>query len=340
VNLSENRDVPLTLKELAERIGAEPVGDPALVIHSAHTLEEAGPGQLSFLANPKYAPQLETTRASAVVVAPSVTSNRLALLKAKDPYYAFMQAVVALHGYRKHPHAGVHPEAHVDPSATVGEGSILYPGVFVGPRAKIGRDCVLYPNVVVYEDCVLGDRVTLHAGTSVGHDGFGYATQKGEHHKIPQAGNVVIEDDVEIGANCSVDRATLGSTVIGRGTKFSNAVTIGHGSKVGAHCLFVAQVGLAGSVSVGHHVTMAGQVGIAGHLKIGDNVMIGAQSGVAADVPEQTTVMGSPAMPAGQTKRAWAVMAKLPELAARVRRLEGQVEELATEGTGDAAEPS
>jgi UDP-3-O-[3-hydroxymyristoyl] glucosamine N-acyltransferase len=333
---TENRDVPLTLKELAERIGAEFVGDPALVIHSANTLDDAQAGQLSFLANQKYAPQLETTRASAVVVAPAVTNSRVALLKAKDPYFAFMQAVVALHGYRKHPHQGIHPKAHVDPTATVGENTILYPGVYVGPRAKVGRDCVLYPNVVVYDDCVVGDRVTIHACTSIGHDGFGYATQDGVHHKIPQAGNAVVEDDCEIGANCSVDRATLGSTVIGRGTKFSNGVAIGHGSKVGPHCLFVAQVGIAGSVNVGHHVTMAGQVGVAGHLKIGDNVTIGAKAGIAADVPDQTTMAGAPAMPVSRTRRVWAVTAQLPELLERVRQLESKVEEL---GTSDQAPP-
>jgi UDP-3-O-[3-hydroxymyristoyl] glucosamine N-acyltransferase len=324
----------LTLSELAARIGAEVVGDGSLVIQSASTLEEAQTGQLSFLANPKYEKQLETTRASAVVVAPMVRSDRLSLLRAKDPYYAFMQAVVALHGFRKHPHQGIHPKAHVDPTAVVGEGTIIYPFAYVGPRAKIGRDCILYPNVVVYDDCVLGDRVTLHAGTSIGHDGFGYATQKGEHHKIPQVGNVVIEDDVEMGANCSVDRATLGSTVIGKGTKFSNSIAIGHGSKVGPHCLFVAQVGLAGSVTVGHHVTMAGQVGVAGHLHIGDNVTIAAQTGVSNDVPDQSTVLGSPAMPISHARRVYAIFRNLPELQDRVKKLESQVEELGTQDGG------
>jgi UDP-3-O-[3-hydroxymyristoyl] glucosamine N-acyltransferase len=325
------RAVPLTLKQLAARIDAEPVGNPDIVIHSVHTLEEAQAGQVSFLANPKYLKQLETTRASAVIVAPTVSSERLALLRAKDPYYAFMQAVVALHGHRVHPFKGIHPDAHVDPTATVGENCILYPGVFVGPRVRMGRDCVLYPNVVIYDDTVLGDRVIVHAGTSIGEDGFGYATHKGTHHKIPQVGNVIIEDDVEIGANCSIDRATLGSTVIGRGTKFSNAIAIGHGTKVGPGCLFVAQVGVAGSVSVGHHVTMAGQVGIAGHLKIGDNVTIAAQSGIIGDVPEQTTIMGTPALPASRARRVWGVYAQLPDILERLRKLEAQVEELGSE---------
>jgi UDP-3-O-[3-hydroxymyristoyl] glucosamine N-acyltransferase len=324
--------VPLTLSELAARIGAETLGDPALILHSAATLEDAEIGQVTFLSNAKYFKQLETTRASAAIVAPSVTTgSRVALLRAKDPYFAFREAVVALHGFRKHPHQGIHPDAHVDPTATVGQGSILYPGVFIGPRAKVGRDCVLFPNVVIYDDCVIGDRVTIHAGTSIGHDGFGYATHDGEHHKIPQVGNVVLEDDVEIGANCSIDRATLGSTVIRRGTKFSDSIAIGHGCKIGPHCLFVAQVGMAGSVTVGHHVTMAGQVGVAGHLTIGDNVTIAAQTGVSNDIPDQSTVLGSPAMPISRARRVYAIFRNLLELQDRVKKLEGHVEELGTD---------
>lgn len=329
--------MPLTLKELADRIGAEPVGDPALVLHAVNTLEEASDGQVSFLANPKYLKQLETTRAAAVIVAPAVTSGRLALLKAKDPYFAFSQAVVALHGYRKHPHEGIHPKAHVDPTATVGENSVLYPGVFVGPRAKIGRDCVLYPNVVVYDDCVIGDRVIVHANSTVGEDGFGYATHRGQHHKIPQVGNVILEDDVELGANCSIQRATLGSTVIGRGSKFSDSVTIGHGTKVGAHALLVAQVGIAGSTTVGHHLTMGGQSGISGHLTVGENVTVAAKSAVISDVPDQSAVLGFPAMPLAHGRRVLAVFRNLPELQDRVKKLESAVEELAEHDDGDKA---
>ena len=320
----------LTLKELAERIGAEPVGDPALVIQSAGTLEDATAGQVTFLANSKYLKHLETTQASAVIVAPNVTSERLALLRTKDPYFAFSQAVVALHGYRRHPHEGIHPKAHVDPTATVGENSVLYPGVYVGPRARIGCDCILYPNVVVYDDCVLGDRVTLHANCSIGHDGFGFATHKepggqAMHYKIPQVGNVVIEDDVELGAGCAIDRATLGSTVIGKGTKFSNLVSIGHGARIGPHGLLVGLVGIAGSVKIGHHATLAGQVGIAGHIEIGDGVTVGAQSGVINDVPDGATLVGSPAMPASHARRVYTVFQQLPELLERIRKLEQRV---------------
>lgn len=209
----------------------------------------------------------------------------------------------------------------------MGEGCVFYPGVFIGPRARIGRDCIFFPNVVVYDDCIIGDRVTLHAGVSIGHDGFGYATKKDadgtyRHHKIPQAGNVIIEDDVEMGANCAVDRATLGSTVIGRGTKFSDLVAIGHGCKIGPHCLFVAQVGIAGSVIVGHHVTMGGQAGVAGHLKIGDGVTIAAQSGVPGNIADGQTVLGAPAIPIRDARRVYAATSKLPEMLERIRKLE------------------
>lgn len=333
--------MPLTLQELAGRVGAvEVAGNPDLLIHSAHTLEEAGPGQVSFLANPKYLKHLATTGASAVIVAPNVASGRgLALLKARDPYYAFMQAVVALHGHRVHPHAGIHPKAHVDPAATVGAGCVLYPGVFVGPRARVGRDCILYPNAVIYDECVLGDRVIVHAGTSIGHDGFGYATHKGEHHKIPQVGNVVVEDDVEFGANCSVERAAMGSTVIGRGTKFCDNVTVGHGAKIGAHGLIVAQVGIAGSATLGHHVTLAGQSGVGGHLRVGDHVTAAARSGIIGDIPDQTAVMGFPAMPLSSARRVFAVFRNLPELQERVKRLERQAGEAGVAGPAPRDNP-
>ena len=317
----------ITLRELAAEIGAVVEGDPQVTVSSVNTLEEATVGQVSFLSNARYVRLLETTRASAVIVAPQVRSSRVALLKTPDPYFAFTKAVVKLHGYRNHPHQGIHPAAHVDPTASVGEGSVLYPGVYVGPRARIGRDCILYPNVVVYDDCVLGDRVTVHAGCSIGHDGFGFATAKGPdgvvaHHKIPQVGNVVIEDDVEIGANCAIDRATLGSTVIGRGTKFSNLISIGHGARIGPHGLLVGLVGIAGSTKLGQYVTLGGQVGIAGHLEVGDRVTVAAQSGVINDVEPGVTLIGSPAMPAAQARRVYTVFTQLPELLERVKKLE------------------
>jgi UDP-3-O-[3-hydroxymyristoyl] glucosamine N-acyltransferase len=315
----------MTLKELAGKIGAELVGDPAVPIVSVNTLEDAIEGQISFLANPKYVKQLETTHASAVIVAPSVKFDRIATLKAKDPYYAFAQAVIALHGMRKHPHQGVHPNAHVDPTAQIGPGTVIYPGVYVGPRTKIGRDCILYPNAVVYEECVIGDRVIIHSNASIGQDGFGFATHDGVHHKIPQIGNVIIEDDCEIGANATIDRSALGSTYVGKGSKLGDLITIGHNTVLGEHCIIVAQTGISGSVTVGHHVTMGGQVGVAGHIDIGDNVVIGAQAGVTNSVEGQSVILGSPAMPIRQARRVAAVFVQLPELQDRVKKLEHSI---------------
>jgi UDP-3-O-[3-hydroxymyristoyl] glucosamine N-acyltransferase len=322
----------MRLDELAQAIDAELVGDPAIEVNSVAELEVAKPGQISFLSNQRYGKLLETTSASAVIAHPRTTNPRLAILKTKDPYFAFRQTVVLLHGYRKHPFSGIHPKANIDPTATIGENTIIYPGTFVGPKAKVGRDCIIYPNVVIYDNCVLGDRVIVHAGSVIGQDGFGFASSKGEHFKIPQTGNVIIEDDVEIGANCAIARAALGSTVIGKGTKIDALVIIGHGATIGPHGLLVAQVGVAGSTAIGHHATVGGQVGIAGHLKIGDNVSVAAQSGIVNDVDDQTIVMGSPAMQASYARRVYTLFTQLPQIVERIKAIELQVEELADSG--------
>ena len=318
----------MTLEELAKYIGAEVIGDGSLDVSSVATLEDARPGQISFVANPKYAKLIETTKASAVVVGLNVNSDRVALLRTKDPYYAYSQAIVALHGHRKHPHQGVHPKAFVEPSATVGERSVIYPGAYVGANVKLGRECVLYPNVVIYENCTLGNRVTVHGGTIIGQDGFGYATHGGVHHKIPMVGTVIIEDDVEIGANCTIDRSTLGATFIGKGTKIGNLNNVAHNTRIGPNGLLVGGIQIAGSVTIGQRAVIAGQVGIAGHLKIGDGVTIGAQAGVISDVPDQSTILGAPAMPASQARRVYSVFTQLPELLDRIKRLEQAVSEL------------
>lgn len=325
----------MKLSELASQIGAELVGADGEV-HSAATLEDAEPGQIAFLANPRYAKHLETTRASAVILSPRVKfeSDRLSLIKARDPYYSFQQAVVALHGFRQHPHEGIHPRAHVEASATVGEGSVIYPGAYVGANAKLGRNCIVYANATIYDGCVLGERVIIHSGAAIGADGYGYATHDGVHHKIPQVGNVILEDDVEIGANSVIARAALGSTIIGKGTKIDALVMIGHNVKVGEHGLLVAQVGIAGSATLGHHVTLAGQVGVAGHVKLGDKVTVGAQAGVVGDLQSQAIVMGSPAMPVSRGRRVYTIFTQLPELLDRIKRLE---EEVGTDESGPAS---
>lgn len=318
----------MRIDDIARQIDAAVEGDGSLDITGVATLAEASAGQLSFLANAKYAKDLETTGASAVIVAQNVKSDRTTLLKTKDPYYSWCRAVVLLRGHRKHPHESIHPKAHVEKSATVGAGTTIYPGVYVGSNVKIGRDCILYPNAVVYEDCVLGDRVIVHAGACIGNDGFGYATHQGVHNKIPQIGNVIIGDDVEIGANTVIARGALEGTSIGAGTKIDSQVMIGHGAKIGPGCVLVAQVGIAGSATIGKYVTMAGQVGIAGHLNIGDMVTIGAQAGVMFDVEANQTIVGSPAMPAQHARRVYSIFTKLPEVVDRVKHLEEQVQEL------------
>jgi len=317
------------------------------VVHAVNTLEQAVEGELSFLANPKYLGALKTTRASAVLLQDSVDApGGLVTVRCGDPYAAVTAAIIAIHGHREHPRWGVSADAAIDPTATIGKNAniaggvtiaagasvgdncAIYPGCYIADGARIGNQCTLYPNVVVYDDCVLGDRVTVHAGSVIGQDGLGYAPHDGKWVKIPQIGRTVIRDDVEIGANCAIDRATLGTTEIGAGTKLGNVVVIGHGTKVGPDCLFVGLIGVAGSVTVGKHVTLAGQVGVVGHLEIGDDARIGAQSGVSGDIPPKADMLGSPAVPIEQAKRSLAAVQKLPDWIKRIRVLEREVEQL------------
>jgi len=332
--------VAKTVRQLAEHVGGKIVGDEHITINAAATLTEAGPGDISFLANPKYQKELSNSKASAVVVGQEVNDQQRTLIRCRDPYYAFMQIVVLLHGHREHNPIGISKLASVAPSAIlgadvdihdfvriseqveIGDNTCIYPNCTIGPGTKIGRECIIYPNVTVYDGCTIGDRVTIHAGTVIGQDGFGYATHDGVHHKIPQIGAVVIEDDVEIGANCAVDRGTLGDTVIAHGTKLSNLIAIGHNTHIGPHCLLVAQVGVAGSTHVGRNCVFGGQVGVVGHIKIGDNVRIGAQAGVINDLTDGQAVVGSPAIPLMQAKRSMTVMKELPELRKKLRELE------------------
>ncbi len=322
-------------------------GDADRQVVGVATLEDARPSEISFLANPKYEQALETTSAGAVIVSEDQQSpDRLTVLRVADPYAAITAVMVHIHGYRRHASAAAGDRAVIHPSAAIGENAnihhgvsvsanvtigknvVLYPGVYIAEGSRLGDDCVLYPNVVIYDGSVLGNRVTIHAGTVIGEDGLGYAPVGGTWHKIPQIGIVELGDDVEIGANCSIDRATLGRTVISKGTKFSNLIAIGHGTKIGEHCMFVAQVGIAGSVNVGKHVTMAGKVGIAGHLTIGDNAKLGAMAGLMKDVPPGTTVLGSPAIPIKNALRSFSLVERLPDLNKQIKRLEAQVDAL------------
>ncbi len=336
----------IALGELAERLGGRLTGDPARIVRGANGLADAGEDEIAFLANARYEKYMAGAKAAAVLVADNYKGAGDRLIRCADPYYAFRQALVLLVGFRRHPYRGIDDDARIDPSATLGEGvavaqfatvsagaeigpgTILYPGAFVGAGCRIGADCVLHPNVVVYDGCILGDRVTIHAGSVVGQDGFGYATHEGRHEKIPQAGRVEIGDDVEIGAGCAIDRATVGATVIGPGTKFSDLVAIGHGARIGRGCLFVAQVGVAGSTKIGDYCSFAGQSGVIGHLEIGDNVRVGGQAGVARDTPSNQELLGSPAIPRSQARRVFQLMPRLPALRDKLRKLQAEVEKL------------
>jgi UDP-3-O-[3-hydroxymyristoyl] glucosamine N-acyltransferase len=313
------------------------------VIRAAATLGSAGEGDISFLMNPRYERQLQTTKASAVIVAQAADAP-VALLVAEDPYYAFTQVMVLLHGHRKHKETGISPQAFIADTAVLGEGChvhhlatiadnvrlgrrcIVYPCAYIGDGVTLGDDCIVYPSVTIYERCRIGHRVILNAGSAIGVDGFGYATHEGAHYKIPQIGVVVIEDDVEIGSCCGIERGALDDTIIGQGSKLGDLVTIGHGTKVGPHCLLVAQVGIAGSATLGHHCVVGGQAGIVGHITVGNNVTIGGRAGVINGVPDGQTVLGAPAF---EARRAYAMLPHLPRMRHEIRELQNRLRKLA-----------
>lgn len=338
--------IPDTLRKYG--FDATVQGDGSRSVRGVATLDEAQSDQISFLSNPKYEKLLESTEAGVIVMKPEVhASERLTTIRTADPYAAITALIVELHGYRKHrrlaardgepsiaagaqigPGAILYPGVTIDEGAHVGRDAVLYPGVYLGPNCRVGDQALLYPNVVIYDECLLGNRVTIHAGTVIGNDGLGYAPIGGKWVKIPQIGIVEIGDDVEIGSNCSIDRATLGRTRIANGTKMSNLIAIGHGTHVGEHCMLVAQVGLAGSVTVGHHVTLAGQVGVVGHIRIGDHAKVGAKAGVINDVPDKETYLGQPAIPMADMKRQVVYLQRLPHLMKRFKELEAEVARL------------
>ncbi len=331
-------------------------------VHGVNTLEDAVEGEISFLTNPKYRQLALDCRASALIIARNEDLRfKVPVLKCEDPYAALTVATIHIHGYRRHPQWGTSDGATISPSAKIGPGAsiaagvsveenvvigknvVIYPGTYVARDVTIGDDVVLYPNVIIYEACALGNRVTIHAGTVIGEDGLGYAPLNGKWLKIPQVGCVLIGDDVEIGSNCTIDRATMGTTRIASGTKLSNLIAIGHGTKIGEDCMVVAQVGIAGSAVIGKHVTIAGQAGVVGHIHIGDHVQIGAQAGVTESIAAGTKVLGSPAAPINDAKRQFVLIQRLPEMKERLKALENEVQALRRlipeEGGSPGSEP-
>jgi UDP-3-O-[3-hydroxymyristoyl] glucosamine N-acyltransferase len=330
----------MKLAELAVQLGAELRGDGDVEVTGVRGIEEAGPSEVTFVANPKYAGLARTTCAAAVLVTPDFPEIAPATLRLTNPYLAFSQALGLF--YKPPQYApGIHPTAVVDPSAEIGSGAHIGAYAVIGPGARIGSHATILPHVVIYagvsvgdyffahahavvrENCVLGDHVTLENGAIVGSDGFGFAKDgEGRWQKIPQSGPVRIGNRVDIQANACIDRATVGETQIADGAKIDNLVQIGHGSKVGSNTLVCAQAGLAGSSVVGADAILAGQAGVAGHCALGDGVILTAQSGVSHDVPAGKMLSGSPAFDNRVWLRAVAVFERLPELLRRLQRLE------------------
>jgi UDP-3-O-[3-hydroxymyristoyl] glucosamine N-acyltransferase len=331
----------MTLAELAEKISARLEGPGDAVVTGIAPIDEAGAGQVSFIAQGKYAAAAKLSKASGIIAKAPIPGASASFLLSPNPYYSYACAVELFHPpYRPEPgvspKADVHPTAEIEAGATVsafasvaegskvGAGTIVFPGVVVGRNVRIGAGCRIYPNVVLYDDIVIGDRVILHAGCVVGSDGFGFAPSAAGYKKIPQVGTVEIADDVELGANTTVDRAALGVTRIGKGTKLDNLVQVGHNVVIGSDTVIASQTGISGSCKVGSRVMIGGQSGLAGHLEIEDGIMLGAKCGVADSLKATTSKVwsGIPVMPHGTWLRMVTLLPKLPELFKRVSRLE------------------
>jgi len=336
---------PVSLGELALRLGAELIGDPSIEVSRISPIEHAGEGDLTFLSDPKKSSFLQSTKASALIVPKGISAEGKALLVVDNPYVAFAKAQSIFYP-RPLSSGDVSPLAHIHSEATLGEnvtvypfaciekdvrvgnGSIIFPHVFVGEGTIIGEECILYPGVKIYQGSRIGNHVILHGGVVIGSDGFGYAWDGKEHVKIPQVGRVVIGNDVEIGSNTTVDRGTLEDTVIGNDVKIDNLVQIGHNVKVGDHSIIVSQVGIAGSAEIGEEVILAGQVGVAGHIRIGNHVKVAAQSGIHKNMKDGEVVSGSPAMPYKTWLKTCAVVPRLPEIRQKVKQMEEKIDRI------------
>jgi UDP-3-O-[3-hydroxymyristoyl] glucosamine N-acyltransferase len=329
----------LTVAEIAKRLDGEILGDGSAVLTGFATAEAAKPGNLTFAENEEYFAAAENSAATAIIAGKNFSSEKKILIRVANPRVAFARALAAFFPEPKfapgaHPSAVVaasaqiDPTAHIGPHCTIGErvklgaGCVLQSGNFVGDDSALGDETNLFPNVTIYSRSQIGKRVRIHSGTVIGSDGFGYVFDAGIHRKIPQIGNVVIGDDVEIGSNVSIDRAALGSTVIGKGTKIDNLVQVAHNVEIGEHSILCAQVGIAGSAKLGSYCVLAGQVGIAGHLKIGNQVTIGSKSGVMHNIPDGEQWLGIPAQPHKQAKRIVIAIQRLPDLLKKVAEWE------------------
>jgi UDP-3-O-[3-hydroxymyristoyl] glucosamine N-acyltransferase len=336
-----------SLREIAELVGGVVRGNSDLRISGLNGIRQAQPGELTFIGSHQYLKYLEETPATAILVPPDIISNTKALIQVKNPYFAFIRLIqeVSFEAKIQHP-TGVHPTAVIGRNVKVGnnialdahvriadncviaDDVTLYAGVYIGEGCTVGQGTVMYPHVVLRERTQVGARCIIHAGVVLGSDGFGFAPLEGKWFKVPQTGIVIIGDDVEIGANSAVDRATFGSTVIGRGSKIDNLVQIGHNVTIGEDCVISGMTGVAGSATIGNHVTIAAQVGIADHAEIGDGVTIGARSGIVSSIKPGQVVSGFPAMDHNMELRVLAGMRRLPDIPRRIRELERRIQEL------------
>jgi UDP-3-O-[3-hydroxymyristoyl] glucosamine N-acyltransferase len=336
----------MRLKEIAQFLNGELIGDPDLIIKGVAKIEEARSGDLTFLANPKYLKYLETTQASAILVGLNQPPLNIPHIRLADPYVGFLHILNKIYPREKPKFSGIHstailsagiklgenvtiaPLVYIGENVEIGRNTILYPGCVILHGVKIGRDSTLYPNVTVRERCEIGDRVIIHNGTVIGSDGFGFAPSGDTYVKIPQLGIVQIGDDVELGSNCAIDRATMGATVIKNGCKIDNLVQIAHNVVVEENTAIAAQSGISGSTKVGKNVTIAGQVGVVGHIKIGDGAILAAKSGVSKDVPAKEVWFGYPAHPLMRQKKIEACIHNLPEMVKRLHALEKAITDL------------
>ncbi|MCX6966454.1 MAG: UDP-3-O-(3-hydroxymyristoyl)glucosamine N-acyltransferase [Verrucomicrobia bacterium] len=324
----------ITASLIAKQLQGELLGDGSVEITGLASADQAQQGDLTFAEKETYFATAEESQASVILVA-GVPDVRVAMARLlptffpADPYLPGIHASASIDSS-----AEIHPAAHIGPNCIIGAGvrvgarSVLMGGNHLGRDSQLGEDVCLHPNVVLYAKSEIGHRVTIHASTVIGSDGYGYVFDEGRHRKVLQVGKVIIHDDVEIGANAAIDRGALGATVIGQGTKIDNLVHIAHNVVIGRHCLVMGQVGFAGSTHLGDYCVIASQSGIGGHLKLGNQSTVGAKSGVMRDIPDKTTVLGIPAMPDKQTKRQWIGLQQLPEMIRRMRELERQLEQL------------
>ena len=337
----------ISVAEIAQLLQAEVVGDGAVRVHNVRGVHEAEPGDLTFVVDAKYLDALQQSRAAAVLIRADLqTTARMPQIRVRNPRDAFHVLTSALapppitYAPGVHPSAivapdavlgrnvSVQPYAVIEPGATIGDNVVIGAFCYIGHCTRVGNDCFLYPRVTIRERCTIGQRVIIHIGAAIGTDGFGYEQIDGKHVKIPQIGTVILEDDVEIGANATIDRARFDRTIIRRGTKIDNLVQIAHNCEVGEDSVICAQAGLSGSAKIGNHVIMAGQSGMVGHIKIHDNIIIGAQCGVTKELKEAGFYIGSPATPHMAYKKRESVVVRLPELSRTIKALEQRVAEL------------